>query len=77
MRMKHRVPATSTGMPADLKGTAGGTLANAPVAPIALSLGLKAEISKLVGKYAAGKTSLTADEFRKFLEQEQKVSLRW
>jgi hypothetical protein len=73
--MTETVPTTSKdSIPADLKGPAGsGLTLTKTEPPISLSPDLKAEIRKIIAKYASNKTSFTAQEFRTFLQTEQKV----
>jgi hypothetical protein len=76
--MKSSVPTSSNSSPADLKGTAGSglTTTERKYGPVSLSLGLKEEIQKIIRDYAANKSSLTHEEFLKFLKEEQQVLLK-
>ena len=73
--MSVSVPVTSSPPSAELKDSAGGGLASTESkrGSVSLSVGLKEEILKIINKYAKNKSSLTHEEFLRFLKEEQQV----
>ena len=75
--MVHKVPSVSKGrLAAKVKGLVGhgpATTKADTTVPVSLSSDLKTEIQKIIKKYAANRSTLTPEEFTKFLATEQKV----
>jgi len=68
------VPTSSGEAAADLKGPAGGGgRVDAEFAPVLLSPSVKHQIQKIISQSAADKVNFSENEFRDFLEKEQKV----
>jgi len=68
------VPTASGESAADLKGPAGGGgRVDAEFGPVLLSPSVRHQIQKIISQSAADKVVFSANEFRDFLEKEQKV----